>query len=244
VLSTTTQPLSAAARLAELDLPGTIHLGRTMLEPVRRLPSDRVAFDSLLDGGWPRGRVSEIVGARSSGKTSILLACLAAATRRGEVVACIDVADALHPESLQRAGVDLGRLLWVRPPASAEALRCAELVLQAGGFGVVVLDFGDELPRHLRGHTWPRLARVTEQSNAAFVVVCSQQICGSGSALGIALQPRRVRWQPGLWSLLDGLDVRALVFRNKLGAPGRALEFGIRCEPMGDLGSSPGAIAG
>jgi RecA/RadA recombinase len=223
VASSSTQP-SAAARLAALDLPGTVHLGRTTLEPVRRLPSGLSALDVVLDGGWPRGRVSEIVGGRSSGKTSIVLASLAAATRRGEVVACIDVADALHPDSLQRAGVDLARLLWVRPPASAEAVRCAELILQAGGFGVVVLDFGDELPHRLRGHTWPRLARATEQARASCLVVAPRQLEGSGSALGLALRTRRVLWQPGIWSLLDGLDVDAQVVRNRLGGTGKSVQ--------------------
>lgn len=222
--STTTQP-SAAARLAGLDLPGTIHLGRTTLDPVRRLPSGLAALDALLDGGWPRGRISEIVGSRSSGKTSVLFAGLAAATGRGEVVACIDVADALHPESLRRAGVDLDRLLWVRPPASVEALRCAELILQAGGFGVVVLDFGDASPRRLRAHSWPRLARATEQAHAACIVVAPQPVAGSRSAVGLALRPRRVLWQPGFPPLFDGFDVHAVVARNKLGAPGRATNF-------------------
>lgn len=216
--------LSAAARLAALDLPGTVHLGRTTLEPVRRLPSGLPALDVVLDGGWPRGRVSEIVGGRSSGKTSIVLSSLAAATRRGEVVACIDVADALHPDSLRRAGVDLARLLWVRPPASVEAVRCAELILQAGGFGVVVLDFGDELPHRLRGHTWPRLARATERAHATCLVVAPRQIEGSGSALGVALRPRRVLWQPGFWPLLDGLDVDARVARNRLGGAGQTAQ--------------------
>lgn len=216
--------LSAAARLAALDLPGTVHLGRATLEPVRRLPSGLAALDTVLDGGWPRGRVSEIVGGRSSGKTSVVLAGLAAATRRGEVVACIDVADALHPDSLQRAGVDLARLLWVRPPASVEAVRCAELILQAGGFAVVVVDFGDDVPHRLRGHTWPRLARATEQAHAACLVLAPRQLEGSGSALALALRARRALWQPGLWSLLDGLDVEAQVARNRLGGTGRSVQ--------------------
>ncbi len=228
--ASTSQPASAAARLAELDLPGNVHLGRTVLEPVRRLPSDVAAIDALLAGGWPRGRVSEIVGRRSCGKTALLLASLAAATGRGEVVACVDVADALHPESLRGAGVDLARLLWVRPPAGAAALRCAEIVLQAGGFGVVVVDFGDTLPPRPRGYGWPRIARATERSQAACVVVAPRSLAGSCSALALALAPRRVRWQPGGWSLLDGLDARVQVVRNKLGAPGgtAALCVGVR----------------
>ncbi len=214
----TTQP-SAAARLADLDLPGTIHLGRTGLDPVRRLPSDVEALDSLLGGGWPRGRLSEIVGGRSSGKTSLLFACLAAATRRGESVACVDVADALHPPSLQHAGVDLRRLLWVRPPADKDAARCAELLLQAGGFGIVVLDFGDALPRAVRDTTWSRLARASEQSQAVCVVAAPARLAGSCAAVALALRPQRVVWSPGLWSLLEGLDVTALLSRNKFGPP-------------------------
>jgi hypothetical protein len=76
-----------------------------------------------LTGGLPRGCLTEISGPDSSGRTSVLLATLAAATRRGEICALIDASDAFHPRSGAAAGIDLTRLLWVRctstPPARA-----------------------------------------------------------------------------------------------------------------------------
>ncbi|RIK98478.1 MAG: recombinase RecA, partial [Proteobacteria bacterium] len=74
------------------------------------------AVDALLGGGFPRGRVSEITGPPSSGRTSLVLALLAAATRDGETTAVVDAADAFDPASARAAGVDLGRVLWARPP--------------------------------------------------------------------------------------------------------------------------------
>jgi RecA DNA recombination protein len=129
-------------RLAALALPGRVRVGSTVAEPVPRLTCGLPSVDALLDGGVPQGRISEVCGPRSSGKTSWLLTLLAAVTRRGEMTACVDLADALHPESVRGAGADLHRLLWVRPRSVTDALRCTDLLLQAGGFAVVVLDLG------------------------------------------------------------------------------------------------------
>ena len=72
------------------------------------------ALDARLGGGFPRGQLSEIVGARSSGRASVLLQMLAAATARHEIVALVDVLDMLDVASAAAAGVDLARLLWIR----------------------------------------------------------------------------------------------------------------------------------
>jgi hypothetical protein len=123
-------------------LPPGVHRGRTSIEPLRRLPSQLDVIDDLLDGGLPRGRVSELVGPLSSGKTSLLIAFLAAATRRSEIMAYVDLADSLQPPSFAAAGVELERLLWVRPTSLKDAVRCTEIILQAGGFAAVALDLG------------------------------------------------------------------------------------------------------
>jgi hypothetical protein len=134
----------------------------------RVAPTGLAALDRRLGGGFPRGQLSELVGPRSSGRTSLLLAALAAATARGEVVAVIDTFDMLDPASAAAAGVDLSRMLWVRGQACASgahdvtmnvgsraistieravdrALKAVNLVLHAGvptagGFGMVALD--------------------------------------------------------------------------------------------------------
>jgi hypothetical protein len=193
-------------------LPSGVLLGRTVIEPLRRLPSQLAVIDDLLDGGLPRGRVSELVGPLSSGKTSLLIAFLAAATRRSEVTAYVDLADSLHPESFAAAGVDLERLLWVRPPSLKDAAHCAEIILQAGGFAVVALDLsgrpsviGDrsigrsslERPNGERSRRktpsaalWPRLMRAAEQSHAALIVLTPRRLTGSVAAMGIEMKAR------------------------------------------------------
>ncbi len=200
-----------------------MHVGLTTAEPVRRLPSGLECIDGLLDGGVPRGRVSELCGALSSGKTSLLLTLLAATTRRGESAACIDLADALHPESVARAGADLHRLLWVRPPSVIEAMRCTELLLQAGGFGLIALDLGAVVPRPLRSHVWPRLARAAEQSHTALVVLAPHRVAGSCAVLSLSVRSRVPLWRRGAWPLFEGFETSALVERNKLGVPGRQI---------------------
>ncbi|MCU0292086.1 MAG: DNA recombination/repair protein RecA [Thermoanaerobaculaceae bacterium] len=105
-----------------------------------RLSSGLVGLDECLGGGWPLGKVAELVGPRSCGRTTAALATVAAATGRGEVVAWIDLPDTLDPPSLAAVGVDLERVLWVRPATREQAVRATELVLEAGGFTVVVLD--------------------------------------------------------------------------------------------------------
>jgi hypothetical protein len=201
-------------------LPGQVHRG-LVPEPVRRLPSGIAAIDALLCGGVPRGRISELLGPPSSGKTALLHTLLAATTRRGEVVACVDLADALHPASIAAAGADLQRVLWVRPPSALDALRCTELLLQAGGFALLALNVGTAVPRSLRSRHWPRLLRAAEQSHTALVVLAPHRLVGSFAVLSLRVQPRIVRWQPGLWPLFDGFESIALVERNKLGAPGQ-----------------------
>jgi hypothetical protein len=176
--------------------------------------------DAVLGGGWPCGRLSELIGPPSSGRTSLLLRVLAASTYSGAHVACVDLADTLHPESAARAGVALQRLLWVRPLSVVDAMRCTELLLQAGGFAVVALDLGTRLPCGRYGRVWMRLFRAAEQSHTALVVLAPQRVAGSVSVLSLQLRPRRACWQRGLWPLFQGFESLLQVTRNKLGPPG------------------------
>ena len=122
-----------------------------------RLASGVGALDALLGGGWPQGKVGELVGPASSGRSAVAAATVAAATARGEVAAWIDAADAFDPASAAAAGVELGRVLWVRPCGAAEAVRAAELVLETGGFTVVVLDLGSAFLDAGVGVGWSRV---------------------------------------------------------------------------------------
>src|SRR5579863_4728633 len=97
--------------------PSTISLtpaSQLETRPTPEMGSSGIAALDALTGGLPRGCLTEICGPASSGRTTLLLAALAAATRRGEFCAVVDASDALDPYSAAEAGVELDRLLWVR----------------------------------------------------------------------------------------------------------------------------------
>jgi len=77
-------------------------------------PTTLAGLDASLEGGLPRGQLSEVVGSRSSGRTTLLLQILAGATRRGELAALVDTFDHLDVSSGMSAGIALDRFLWVR----------------------------------------------------------------------------------------------------------------------------------
>lgn len=164
-------------------------------------------LDASLGGGFPRGHVSELVGVRSSGRTSLMLQAMAAATRRGELVALVDALDMLDVESAAAAGIDLDRLLWVRgfvvtnpargqsaaPSALEQALRAFALILQAGNFGLVVLDVA-EAPavamRRLPFTTWLRVHRIVEGSQTACLLVGSEPMARSAAGVTVKCEVR------------------------------------------------------
>src|SRR5437868_3049340 len=99
-------------------------------EKVDRQPlSTRIASFDRLSGGLKRGTLIEIVGRGSSGRFSLGLAALAAATQAGEATALVDLGDNLDPHVAQRIGIDLKRLFWVRPQKLSLALQSAEILL-------------------------------------------------------------------------------------------------------------------
>ncbi len=206
--------------LAALPLPGTVRVG-LVSEPVRRMTTGVLPLDTVLGGGLPCGRLSELAGPVTSGKTAMVLAFLAAATQRGEVTALIDLPDALHPEAAQSAGVELTRLLWVRPPSLHDGLRCAELLLEAGGFGLIALDLGESTPRQFRAPVWPRLARAAQRSQTALAVVADRRVIDSSAAMSLTLTASHRQWSRGAWPLFEGIRFQLTVTRNKLGSPGR-----------------------
>jgi hypothetical protein len=206
-------------RLASLQLPGTVWFGAFPTEPVRHLSTGISALDALLGGGLPLCGLSEITGGASSGRTAIMWALLAAATRRGEMTAVIDLPDALNPESLAAAGADLQRVLWVRPPSLRSSLRCTDLILAAGGFGLVVLDLSCANGQALPLHVWPRLVRLAKQSQTALAILVQQPVTGSFATMSVTLARQRVRWDRGLWCTFEGLATRVVLTRNKIGMP-------------------------
>ncbi len=214
--------MSAAALLDRLGRPGDIRLGSTRPERVARLPTGLAVLDAALGGGLPRGRVTELAGAPSTGRTGLACAVAAATTHAGETIAWVDPADALEPEAAAAAGIALARLLWVRPRSARDAFRAADILLSAGGFGLVVLDV--DASRTATG-AWPRLARAAERTGSALLVVAPRREAGTFAALGLELDARLVRWSggPGRLVLLEGIDARVTVARSRVGRPGQAL---------------------
>ena len=193
--------LESALRARKLDRTLT-----TALAPLERTdasalaPTDVAALDRCLRGGLPRGQLSEIAGPCSSGRTTLLLALAAAASRRGEIAAIVDTFDRLDVASVVAADADLDRLLWVRGEAAStsalvdraidRALKAVNLVLQAGGFGVVALDCADIPPIALKRipfTTWLRIQRIVEGSDTACVLVVPQPVARSAGGVTLTL---------------------------------------------------------
>lgn len=129
------------------DLGSQIQRGpsREVAEPPRLLATGIESLDALLGGGFPSGRLSEINGPPSSGRTALTLRLVQqtlAATDPGAapLAAWIDWADAFDPRSALACGIDLERLLWVRPTSARSALRSCDKILQTEGFGLIVFD--------------------------------------------------------------------------------------------------------
>jgi hypothetical protein len=214
---------AAAALLDRLGCPGTVRLAATAHVPLLRLATGLPALDAALEGGLPRGRVTELAGPRSAGRTALASHIAASATRAGETIAWVDPEDALEPEAASAAGVTLPRTLWVRPRDLADTLRAAEILLGAGGFGLVVLDLGSASPAATTA--WMRLARAAERTRSTLLVLATTRPAGACAALALELCARRARWSdgPGRRLLLDGITVRLRVARSRDGAVGRAV---------------------
>jgi hypothetical protein len=198
---------------------------------LRPLSTGIDAVDALLDGGFPRGALSEVHGPASSGRTGVLLALLARTTRGGALAALVDPLDRLDPASAAAAGADLSRLLWLRgprntsedPPAKALAAATTAVATLAGSglFDVVALDLAGadrERMGRLPAATWLRLQRLVENATTAVVLVADGHVaCGPGG-VALALEPGTPRWSgpPGPARLLEALAARARAGRHGL----------------------------
>jgi hypothetical protein len=177
-------------------------------DPAALIPSDVAALDAWLRGGLPRGQLSELAGPPSSGRMTMLLQMMAAATRRGELVALVDTLDRLDASSVVAAGVDVERFLWIRGADLARSistslsvvdraldrgLKALNLVLQAGGFGVVAIDLADvplAAVKRLPFTTWLRVQRAIEGSDMACVVVAPEPLARSAGGVTLSLSGR------------------------------------------------------
>jgi hypothetical protein len=186
-------------------------LSSTLLLRDRPAPltvSTGLAALDALTGGLPRGALSEITGPASSGRTGVMLAALAKATRRDEACALVDASDNFDPASAASAGVDLDRLLWVRCSERdssslrknqrrtvlgrlEQVLKVTDLLLQGGGFGMVVLDLGDiptESVRRVPLTSWFRFRRAVEPTATVLLIVEREPHAKTCASLVVRLQ--------------------------------------------------------
>jgi len=118
-----------------------MRLGEETRVPVEVIPSGSIALDVALGiGGYPRGRIVEIYGPESSGKTTIALHAVANAQKGGGIAAFIDAEHALDPEYAQKLGVDTEALLVSQPDTGEQALEIMDMLIRSGAVDIVVVD--------------------------------------------------------------------------------------------------------
>jgi hypothetical protein len=231
--------LESLLRIRKLD--HTVVDRRLTIADRRSVPTGIADLDARLDGGLPRGHLSEVIGSRSSGRLAILVSALAGATARGEAVALIDPLDMFDPVSASVSGIDFTRMLWVRGESSSSArislsceygtlqkvldraVKALNLVLQAGGFGLVVADFGEirsETIKRLPYTTWLRLHRVIEGSETACVLIGLEPIARSSAGVSVQLGgPKAESPKPEATCIARVVRARAMVSEHHVRVP-------------------------
>jgi len=238
------QRFSAMPKLA-----GVMPASRLEVRPAPQMVPSGIREIDTLTGGLPRGCLTEVCGPASSGRTSVLLAALAAATQRQEVCALVDVSDAFNPHSAAAAGVNFERMLWVRcgmgwqksgspqrhgvtekkiEKPVEQALRVTDLLLQSGGFGLVIIDLGDtplKMARRIPLTSWFRFQRAVEHTPTVLFVLsqvpCAQTCASlllkvSGKKLSALSCQRSAETSPTHAQLLNGLQVQGELLRSRL----------------------------
>src|SRR6266446_6797293 len=176
---------------------------------------EREGIDGLL-GLFPPGRLSEIVGPRSSGGSSLLLALIARITTSGGQVAFVDGMDALDPASAATAGADLSALLWVKCGGRLRvALSAADLLARCPGFALVVLDLDDLGP--IPASACIRFQRAVEGTGTTLIVRRERHREGTPASLVLATRRLAPQWM-GLRPLtrLAGLRSEISICRSRL----------------------------
>jgi hypothetical protein len=187
------------------------------------------AVDAMLDGGFPVGAISEVVGPESSGRTTLVLALLAQVTACGQICAWVDAGDALDPESAAASGVHLEQLLWIRccrgartqTPARGkrpravwthldQALQATDLLLQAGGFAALVLDLGGvdaEQGMRIPLATWFRFRQAADRTRCCLIVMARASFAQSSAAVVLDCAPLRAVAEGGAVLTACGYEI-------------------------------------
>ena len=240
------QGSALADRLAAIPkLSAVKPASRLSVRPSPEMVSSGVPELDRLTGGLPRGCLAEICGHASSGRSSVLLATLAAATQRQEVCALVDASDSFDPLSAVAAGIDFERLLWVRCGVESmspkkrstsplmipveQALRVTDLLLQSVGFGLVVIDLGStsfSAARRVPLTTWFRFQRAVENTPTVLLAVTEAPCTQTCASLLLRLQSAFVTRAstgagptPAHAQVLEGLQIQGELLRSRLHHP-------------------------
>src|SRR3954466_8716550 len=136
---------SLGLALAQIDKQfgkgSVMRLGERPFAQMEVIPTGSIALDVALGlGGFPRGRVVEIYGPESSGKTTVALHAVASAQRAGGIAAFIDAEHALDPEYARNLGVDTDALLVSQPDTGEQALEISDMLVRSGALDILVID--------------------------------------------------------------------------------------------------------
>jgi recombination protein RecA len=227
-------------------LSGVAPASRMEVRPTPQMVSSGVREIDALTGGLPRGCLTEVCGPASSGRTSVLLAALAAATQREEVCALVDISDAFNPHTAAAAGVNFEKMLWVRCGGNKQrtgspqrhripekierpleqALRVTDLLLQSGGFGIVIIDLGDtplKMARRIPLTSWFRFQRAVEHTSTVLFVISQVSCAQTCAALLLKVSGKKLAAfscqlsaETSHAQLLDGLQVQGELLRSRL----------------------------
>lgn len=206
------------------------------------LPTALDALDTLLGGGLERGRLVELVARHAAGRFAIVLSALASATQTGEAAALIDLGDHFDPQLAEAAGVDLRRLLWVRPQTVKEAVMSAEMIT-ATGFQLVVLDLGLHPLRGRRAPeaAWVRLARTAATHRAALLVSSPYPQTGTACDAVVKGSSLRPHWlgRGRAPRLLAGVDLALTLEKHRRMRPGAQAKVVFRVDEAGSAPPAP-----
>ncbi len=178
-------------------------------------PIEVPALKTVLPHGILRGRIFEVFGSRSSGRTSVSLRILGEATAKGEICAVVDLHDSFNPASAFASGVALEHIVWIRCGGNAaHAMRSVDLLLHAGGFGLIVLDLC-EADSHTLNRIplsyWHRFRRTIEQTPTVLLVCAHLAQAKSSASIHLKAKHQEAVWvgeEP--FPLLHGCETYAI----------------------------------
>lgn len=179
------------------------------------LPSGIAEFDARL-GGFPRGRITELLGGASAGKTSLALRALEAALGMGALAALVDPSRTIFPAQPWATG----RLLVVRPENPEDSLRALDALISSRAFGVVALEssaFTKTLPDAIA----VRLARLARETGTAVVSCGTQSVFGSSCALRLDVSAHPGGLLASVGKSRQGMEGEQILMRRQAGAAPR-----------------------